>query len=192
MDLSFALNGTSTAAMNSSPVYRRFLSDLTHPQGVIPEGLLHHDDLARLDTDRRRLIQAMEDAKRGDDGPRRLTGDEYVAARAKALRENTELPPGPVSNLEREAAVEQQQRDVQAAGTALLSLGDEICQAVRDHPEYEDQAREQVAALRAQAEELRRAAVEAERQAEEASIYVLWLSRVAADELFVISPPSGT
>ncbi|MDP9497455.1 MAG: hypothetical protein M3P46_07300 [Actinomycetota bacterium] len=78
---------------------------------------------------------------------------------------------------------------MQAASDALLALGDDICVAVRQHPEFEEQARADVAALLAEAEEMRRKAAEAERRAAAARIFVLWLERVAADELFVITLP---
>ncbi len=105
------------------------------------------------------------------------------------MREGTALPPAPPTPAEAAAGHEQRTRDVQAATDALLGLGDDICEAVRQHPEFEEQARADVAALLAEAEEMRRRAAEAERQAAAARIYVLWLERVAADELFVITLP---
>ena len=113
----------------------------------------------------------------------------YVAARTKALREGTDLPVPPPSQAENDAHAQQRQRDVQAASDALLGLGDDICQAVRDQPAYEQEGRQHIAALREQAAEMRRQADEAEREAEAAGFLVLWLERVAHDELFVPNLP---
>lgn len=173
------------AGQVAQAAFRRFLSDLRRE--VIPAALLKHEDLARLDAERRRLVQALEDAEKS--GVRFPSDEEYVAARTRALREERELPPPPPTAADLAAGNERRARDVQAASDALLALGDDICQAVRERPEYEQQAQSDVTTLRAEAEEMRRRAQEAERKATEAEVYVLWLSRVAEDELFVPTLP---
>ena len=71
-----------------------------------------------------------------------------------------------------------------AAEDALLAFADTICATIRNHPELESEAREQVAVVQAKAESARRAAQEAERRAEEAQGLVHQLQRVAHGEMY--------
>ncbi|MCW2751861.1 MAG: hypothetical protein JWR83_2971 [Aeromicrobium sp.] len=71
-----------------------------------------------------------------------------------------------------------------AAEDALLTFADTICATIRNHPEFESEAREQVAAVQAEAESARRAARDAEGRAEEAEGLVRQLQRVAHGEMY--------
>jgi hypothetical protein len=78
---------------------------------------------------------------------------------------------------------------VMCGAMSLACVADEICQAVREHPLWQDEGRSEIRALREQAAEMRCKANEADRQAEDARVLVLWLERVAHDELFVPTLP---
>ena len=188
--LPLSLNNSSTAGLVGQPAFRRFLSDLTDERGVIPQAMLRYPELARLDAERRRLVQALKDAS-APTGPPQMSEEQYIAARTKALRDGTDLPAQPPSQSDNDAARQQRQRDVQAASDALLALADDICQAVREHPTWQDEGRREITALHEQAAQKRREADEAERQAEDARVLVMWLERVAHDELFVPTLPSA-
>jgi hypothetical protein len=71
-----------------------------------------------------------------------------------------------------------------AAEDALLAFADTICATISNHPKFESEARERVAAVQAEAEVARRAAQEAERRAEEAQGLVRHLQRVAHGEMY--------
>ncbi len=43
------MNNSSTAGLVAQPAYRRLLSDLTDPRGVIPKALLRYPELAALE-----------------------------------------------------------------------------------------------------------------------------------------------
>jgi hypothetical protein len=186
--LTESMNYSSTAGLVAQPAYRRFLSDMTDERGVIPQAMLRYPELAALEEQRRRLVQALTDANAPTGSPQ-MSEEQYIAARAKALREGTDLPAPPPSQSENDAVRQQRQRDVQAATDALLALADDICQTVREHPAFEQDGREHIVALREQAADLRRQAEAAEREAEAAGFLVLWLERVAHDELFVVNQP---
>ena len=84
-----------------------------------------------------------------------------------------------------EAANEHDRRRAAAAAEdALLAFADTVCATIRNHPEFESDARERVAAVQAEAELARQAAQEAERRIEEAQALVRHLQRVAEDELY--------
>lgn len=183
--VSESLNHSSTAGLVAQPVHRRFISDMRRQ--VIPPALLRYPALAALEEQRRRLVQALEDAE--SSGPEVVSDAAYVAQRTKALREGTDLPPAPPTTADLTAGREARARDVQAATDALLALGDDICQALRQHPEWEAEGREHIAGLRKQAEEARRKAAEAERQADDARFLVQWMERAAHDELYVVTTP---
>jgi hypothetical protein len=186
--LTQSMNNSSTAGLVGQPAVRRFLSDMTDERGVIPQAMLRYPELAALEEQRRRLVQALADARRGS-GPSQMSDGEYIAARTKALREGADLPPAPPTQSENDAHRQRQARDVQAATDALLALADDICRTVREHPAYEQEGRQHIATLREQAAEMRRQADAAEREAEAAGFLVLWLERVAHDELFVVNQP---
>lgn len=183
--LSESMNYRSTAGLVAQPAYRRYLSDMRRQ--VIPPALLRYPELARLDAERRRLVQALEDAEKS--GPVVVTDAEYIAQRSKALRDGGDLPAAPPTAADLAAGREARARDVQAATDALLGLGDSICQALREHPEWEAEGRAHIAALREQAAEARRKADEAERQADGAQFLVQWMQRAAHDELYVVTAP---
>jgi hypothetical protein len=187
--LSESMNSRSTAGLVAQPAYRRFLSDLRRQ--VIPAPLLRYAPLARLDADRRRLVAALEEAEQHS-GPPQMSEQAYIAARTKALRDGSDLPEQPPSQAERDRDAQQRQRDAQAASDALLALGDDICAVVRENPTWADEGRAHIADLRERAAEMRRQAEAAEREAVDAGVLVLWLERVAHDELFVANVPSDT
>jgi hypothetical protein len=175
---------TQTTYDGPHQMLRRYLADMRRQ--VIPAALLKHPELARLDEERRRLVTALEDAERS--GPKSVDDAGYISARAKALREGSDLPPAPPTAAEVEAGQQQRNRDVQAATDALMVVADEICDVVRQHPEWTHEARGEVATLARRAEELRQQAVEAERQAAVVAFQVQWLSQVERDYLYV---PTG-
>jgi hypothetical protein len=185
--LTQSMNNSSTAGLVGQPAYRRFLSDLV--RDVIPAPLLRYPALARLDADRRRLVQALKDVD-ASSGPPQMSEQQYIQERTKALREGTDLPEPPPPQAERDGRAQQRRSDVQAASDALLALGDDICQAVRENPAWADEGRAHIADLRERAAEMRRQADAAEREADDAGVLVLWLDRVARDELFVANLPS--
>ncbi len=175
----------STPGLGPSPAYRRFLSDMRRQ--VIPAPLLRYPELAELEQQRRRLVQALEDAEQS--GPSVQREEVYIAQRAKALRAGTPLPPAPPTPAEVEAGQQQRARDVQAATDALLALGDDICRTIAAHPEWQAEAQAQVQALHDEAADALRRAQAAERQAQVAQVYVQWLDRAAFDELYVVTLP---
>jgi hypothetical protein len=186
---STAFSNSSTAGLVAQPAYRRFLSDLTDERGVIPRALLRYPELAALEEQRQRLVAALAEAKRPS-GPPQMSDDEYVAARAKALRDGTELPSPPPPQAAHDEYKRRSARDAKAAETALLALADEICDVLRAHPEWEQEGRAQIGTLHEQAEQKRREAEQAERDAERANFLVQWLSRGARDELYVVTSPT--
>lgn len=186
--LSESMNTRSTAGAVAQPAYRRFLSDLTDDRGVIPAAMLRYPDLAALEEQRKRLVAALEDARRPS-GPPQISDEQYVAQRAKALRDGGEMPAPPPPQAATDEYTRRRARDVQAAERALLDLADDICAALREHPEWEHEGRRQIATLHREAAQKRREADEAEREAETAKVLVLWLERAAQDELFVVTTP---
>jgi hypothetical protein len=165
--------------MYAEPAIRRFVNDLRDPR-CIPA--VDAPEIAALEGERARLVAALDEAGHRYGG--NLDMSHYIAQRAKAIREGTELPPEPPTFAERESANEKRRRNVAAAENALLAFADTICETVRHHPEWQDEARERVAAAQAEAEAARRAAQDAFRRAEEAQHLVIHLQRVAADELY--------
>lgn len=184
--LSLSLNNSSTAGLVGQPAYRRFLSDLTDPRGVIPKAMLRYPELAALETQRQRLVAALDEARRPS-GPPRISDAQYVEARAKALRDGTEMPSPPPTHAATDAYRQRQANDTKAAEQALLALADDICNALRAHPEWEEEGRGRISALHAEAARKRREAEQAERDADKANAVVQWLSRGARDELFVVT-----
>lgn len=178
--LSAAMNGHSTAGLVGQPAYRRFLSDMTDERGVIPKAMLRHPELAALEEQRQRLVAALDDARRPS-GPPQMTDEQYIAARTKALRDGGEMPAPPPPQAATDEYTRRRARDVEAAGRALLALADDICAALRDHPEWEREQRNDIAALRAEAEQKRREAEQAERKAESGKVLALWLERAAQE-----------
>lgn len=176
----------SGGALVAQPAYRRFLKDMVDPRGVIPAGVLERPQMAALEKERQWLVQVLEEARRPS-AVRQMTDQEYVDARAKALREGTEAPPQPQTQAATDAQHQRSARDVRAAEQALLALADDICNTVREHPAFEKEERAKTAALRAHAADLRRQADAAEREADKAGCIVQWLERVAADELYVVT-----
>lgn len=186
--ISGSMNGHSTAGLVAQPAYRRFLSDMTDERGVIPKAMLRHPELAALEEQRQRLVTALQEAGRPN-GPPQLSDEEYIAARTKALRDGGEMPAPPPPQAATDEYARRRARDIEAAGRALLALADDICAALRKHPEWEQEQRSEIAALRAEAEQKRREAEQAEREAESGKVLVLWLERAAQDELFVVTTP---
>lgn len=164
--------------LTAQPAYRRFVSDLRDPR-CIPA--VDAPEIAALEAERARLVAALEEAEQGG-GYFDEAG--YVAARARALREGTELPPEPPTAAERQAAAEQRTRNVRAAEEALLRFADVICRTVEAHPEWRDEAQAKVKAAQAEADAAMRQAKAAALRAEEASWLVQHLERTAADELY--------
>lgn len=181
-----SMNSASTAGLVAQPAYRRFLSDMTDPRGVIPKAMLRYPELAALEAQRQRLVAALDEARRPS-GPPRMSDGEYVEARAKALRDGTAMPSPPPTQAAQDAYRQRQANDTKAAEQALLALADDICDALRAHPEWEQEGRGQIATLHAEAARKRREAEQAERDAEAANFLVQWLSRGARDELFVVT-----
>ena len=180
------MTGSSTGGIVGQPAYRRFTSDMPDERGVIPAAMLQHPQLAALEVQRQRLVKALREAQHPNGKPH-LSDSEYVAARAKALREGTELPASPPTRATVDANAQRRARDVAAAEAALMTLADDICHVVRAHPAFEYEGRQRISELRKEAEGYRRAAEEAERDAERAQFLVQWLERVAADELYVVT-----
>ncbi len=164
--------------MYAMPAYRRFVNDFRDPR-IIPA--VDAPEIAALEAERARLVAALEEAESGGAYFDEAT---YIAQRAKALREGTELPPEPPTAAERQAAHEQRSRNVAAATDALLNFGDVVCRTVEAHPEWRDEARAKVAAARAEADAAMAQAQAAARRAEEAQNLVQHLERTAADELY--------
>lgn len=187
--LSESMNFHSTAGLVAQPAHRRFLSDLTDPRGVIPKAMLRYPELAKLEAQRQRLVDALEDAQRPPSGPPQMSDEQYIAARAKALRDGTELPAPPPPQAATDEYKRRRARDVQAAEQALLALADDICAALREHPEWEQEGRAHITELHAEAAQKRREADAAERQAEGARYLVQWLERAAKNELYVVTAP---
>lgn len=178
------MTGTSTGGLVAQPAYRRFVSDMTDERGVIPAPMLRYPELAALEVQRHRLVKALADARRPSGRPQ-MSDAQYIAARATALREGTEPPAAPPTQATLDASIQRRARDVQAVEQALLALADDICQAVREHPAYEQDGRRHISALHEHAAQKRREAAEAEREADAAGSFVQWLARAAADELYV-------
>jgi hypothetical protein len=166
-------------------ILRRDLNDLRRP--IIPPALLRHPELAALEAQRQRLVQALKVAEHS--GPEYVDDNAYIAQRTKALREGTDLPTAPPTTADLAAGREQRERDVKAASDALLALGDDICEAVRQHTEWMEEARQQVDALARTAEDLRRQALKVEQQAAVVAFQVRWLGHVQNDHLYV---PTGS
>jgi hypothetical protein len=188
--LSESMNSRSTAGLVAQPVHRRFLSDLTDERGVIPKAMLRYPELAALEEQRVRLVAALREAQGSE--PVVVSDAQYVAQRAQALRDGTPLPPAPPTAADLAAGRQQRERDVQAATDALLALADDICRTVREQPSFEQEGRRHIADLRERAMEMRRQAEAAEREADAAGFLVMWLERVAHDELYVATVPDGT
>ncbi len=162
---------------------RLFVSDLRR-EGVIPGALLVYPELAALEVERARLAAALDEAEQGGGGGY-LTGEQYVAARAAALREGRDLPPAPPTAAEVAAESENRRRNVPAAEDALLALGETLRHTVAAHAfEWGKAASEKVKALRDEAAERMRQAREAEGRAQEAEHYERWLRRCADGELY--------
>lgn len=159
---------------------RLFASDLRR-DGLIPASLLVYPELAALEAERARLAAALDDAERGGGY---VDEASHVAARARALREGTELPPPPLTAAEAQAAAEQRRRNVQAATDALVAFGDTLRRTIAAHPEWRDDAAARAKAARAEAEEARRAAAEADTRAATAEQYGFWLRRASDGEIF--------
>lgn len=188
--LTASMNNHSTAGLVGQPAHRRFLSDMTDPRGVIPKAMLRYPELATLEKQRQRLVAALEEARRPS-GPPSMSDAQYVDARAKALRDGTEMPSPPPTHAATDAYRQRQANDAKAAEQALLALADEICEALRAHPEWEQEGRAHVATLRAEGQ-ARIEAIEREvaRQVEPARVVLMWLERAARDELFVVTTTS--
>jgi hypothetical protein len=164
--------------MYAEPAHRRFVNDLRDPR-CIPA--VDAPEIVALEGERARLVAALDQANRGGG---RVDVAHYIAQRAKAIRAGTELPPEPPTAAELQAGNEKRSRNVAAAENALLALADTICETVRNHKEWEDEARERVAAAQAEAEAAMAQAKAAARRAEDAHSLVIHLERVAADELY--------
>ncbi len=159
-------------------VVRRFVNDLRDPR-CIPA--VDAPEIVALEGERARLVAALDEAQRGGSY---VDEASYIAKRAKAIREGTELPPEPPTAAERQAGNERRNRNVAAAENALLQFADTICETVRKHPEWIGEAQERVAAAHAEAKEARRAAAEAEHRAEQAQFMVRHLGHIAMDNLY--------
>lgn len=163
--------------------HRRFVTDLIRDD-LIPGDLLSSSpELQALEAERRRLAETLEDTKA--EAPRRADPATYTRERTRALREGREPPAPPPNAAEYDAARVQHDLDVKAVEEALLALGDEICQTVAAHPDWEDAARRRARASRDEAADLRRRADEAEQRAADAAVVEMWARRVADGELFV-------
>lgn len=169
------------AGLIAQPAYRRFVNDLRDPR-CIPA--LDEAEIAALEGERQRLVAALEEAEQGGG---HFDEASYIAQRSKAIREGTELPPEPPTAVERQASAEQRNRNVRAATEALVRFGDIICQTIKAHPEWEDEARAKVSAAQAEADAAMAQAKAAALRAEEASFLVQHLQRTAADELYPAS-----
>lgn len=165
--------------MHAMPAYRRFVNDLRDPR-CIPA--VDAPEIAALEAERVRLVAALDEAKRSGG---HVDDARYIAQRAKAIREGTEMPPPPPTAAEQQAANEQRNRNVAAAENALVAFGDVICRTVEAHPEWREEALAKVSAAQAEAAAAVAAARSAERRAVEARGLVLHLERTAADELYV-------
>lgn len=93
-----------------------------------------------------RLAAALDEAEVGGGY---LDEASHVAARARALRDGTELPPPPLTAAQTQAAAEQRRRNVQAATDALAALGDTLPRTIAAHPEWQDDATDKARAAQA-------------------------------------------
>ena len=173
------------AGLTAGVAHRRFLQDVLD-DAVLPSALRHHPEVAALEIERQRLVKAFRDAEASGSGGGTSQQD-YIAERARALREGRDLPPAPPTAAELAAGAEERQRNIAAAEAALLAHADLICEVMRAHPEWEDEVRAAMKAARDEAEEARRRADQAEQRAVETGFLAQWLERTAADELYVMT-----
>lgn len=161
---------------------RLFASDLRR-DGLIPSALLGYPELAALEAERVRLAAALTEAEAQPGGGQPNEAG-YIEARARALREGTELPAPPPTAAEAQSATERRRRDVKAATDALEQFGETLRRTIAAHPEWQDEAAEKVKAAQAEAEAARRAAAEADARATEAEHYTRWLRRASDGEVY--------
>jgi hypothetical protein len=157
---------------------RRFVNDLRDPR-VLPA--VDAPEIVALEGERARLVAALDAAQSGGGY---VDEASYIARRAKAIREGTELPPEAPTAAERQAGNERRNRHVAAAENALLAFADTICRTVEAHSEWRDEALDRVAAAQAEVEAARRQSQDAARRAEEAHFVVRHLENIAADNLY--------
>lgn len=159
---------------------RLFASDLRR-DGLIPATLLGYPELAALEAERSRLAAALTEAEQGGG---HVDEAAYIAQRTRALSAGEPLPPQPPTAAEAQASAERRRRNVRAATDALEQLGDSLRRTIAAHPEWQDEAAEKVHAARAEAEQARRAAAEADVRAVEAEHYTRWLRRASDGEVY--------